>query len=521
MHQFTKKNLYTGVLLACVQTASAGTDVFFNPLTQSAAVAQTANHVNEKNSPWQVPAGVTYKNLTSLHEIEADVQQSSVRVPGLGSVASMTDMSAFDATGHYLFIPHETKYGAGLTRYDIMADKATNIFKGDMGGKEGDWSADFGALDPATWTPKNTLLIAEEWSGQGRLFEVVNPMADVANGEAVILNELTNVPNVSHEGLRLNHSGSAIYFIDEDRSGSIYKYVPSVHGDYSKGQTFVLSVDGFTGDASAKAGKYPNNNPAERSGPATWVAMTDVNGNALTTIDLFANEKLTDGRRAGRAAADELNATPYRRPEDIEVGYLKNGHEVLYFTATEELGVYSVEELGHGKAMVRLAADESTIKNLGYPATTAHVTSPDNLAQDALGNIYIVEDWPNGSGIGGDIWFMRDTNGDGVAESLDHFMSLQVKGAENTGMIFNPANPTQFVINVQHPESTADDVNGMGDATWLIDIKDVVAPPCAVENDDDGEEYGDRRHHGKHHKVKTCSKSDDTNFVRKLVKAAK
>ena len=517
MNNFTKKAIVTAMMLTGAQSASAATDVFFNPLTQSAAVAQVANHVNELNSPWQVPAGVSYKNLTSLHEIEADADQSTVRVPGLGYVASMTDMSAFDDSGRYIFIPHETKFGSGVTRYDSVTDKAINLFKGDMNGASGNWSGDFGALDPATWTPVNTLLVGEEWSGQGRMFEVMNPMADVAAGETVIVNELNSIPNVSHEGLRFNHDGSELYFVDEDRSGSIYKFVPSVKGDYSKGQTFVLSVDGYAGDPSAKPEKYPNNMPEERTGMATWVAMTDVEGIALTTADPFDNET-----RGGRAAADELDGTPFRRPEDVEVGYLKNGHEVLYFTATEELGVYSVEELGDDKAMVRLAADESTAKNLGHAPTTGHVTSPDNLAQDALGNIYVVEDWPNGDNRGGDIWFMRDTDSNGVAESLDHFMSLQVKGAENSGMIFNPANPSQFIINVQHPESTAVD-GGQGDATWLIDLKDVVAPPCHKDKGDDKDDDREKGDHKKgHHKsVKTCSDSDDTNFVKKLTKAGK
>lgn len=510
MHHFNKKIILTSVLLACAHTASAGTDVFFNPLTQSAAVAQIPDHVNELNSPWQVPAGISYKNLTSLHEIEADADQSSVRVPGLGANASMTDMSAFDPTGRFVFLPHETQYGAGVTRYDMKTDKAINLFRGDMNGAHGEWSGDFGALDPATWSPVNTLLVAEEWSGQGRMFEVKNPMADVAAGETVIVEELNSMPNVSIEGLQFNHDGSAIYFVDEDRSGSIYKFVPSVKGDYTKGQAFVMSVDSYTGDPSAQAGSYPDNMPAERSGLATWVAMTDINGIALTTADPFDNET-----RGGRAAADELNATPYRRPEDLEVAYLKNGNEVVYFTATEELAVYSIEELDNGKAMVRLAADESTVKNLGFAATTGIVTSPDNLAQDALGNIYVIEDWPNGDNKGGDIWFMRDTNNDGVAESLDHFMSLQVKGAENTGMIFNPAHPTQFIINIQHPESTLDETSGQGDATWLLDIKDVVAPPCA--KDDRHEHHKDY----KNNRVKTCSKSDDTNFVRKLIRAGK
>jgi len=506
MNNFKLKTLVTGVALAIAQTATAGTDVFFIPLTQSAAVAQVPNHVNELNSPWQVPAGVSYTNLTSLHEIEADASQSTVRVPGLGTSASMTDMSAFDSSGRYIFLPHETQYGAGVTRYDTVTDKAINLFKGDMNGATGNWADDYGALDPATWSPVNTLLVGEEWSGEGRMFEVMNPMADVAAGETVIVNELTNIPNVSIEGLQFNHDGSAIYFDDEDRSGSIYKFVPSKKGDYTKGQTFVLVVDGFTGDVTANAGSYPNHHPEERTGLATWVAMTDKDGVALTTADPFDN-----ATRGGRAAADELGGTPFRRPEDIEVGRLKNGHEAVYFTATEELAVYSVEELGNNKAYVRLAIDEGSTKNLGFAPTTGHLTSPDNLAQDALGNIYVIEDWPNGDNRGGDIWFLRDTDGDGAGESLDHFMSLQVKGAENTGMIFRPNNPTQFIVNIQHPESTGDEINGMGDATWLIDIKDVVAPPCL--KDKDGQRGNDRND------VKTCNEGDNSNFIEKLVKA--
>jgi secreted PhoX family phosphatase len=163
-----------------------------------------------------------------------------------------------------------------------------------------------------------------------------------------------------------------------------------------------------------------------------------------------------------------------------------------------------------------MASEADTPKNLDFPATTAVLNSPDNLAQDALGNIYIIEDAPNRSDVGGDIWFIRDVNGDGVAESLDHFLSLQVDGAESTGMIFNPAKPTQFVVAVQHPDSTnlTNVPDGFGDALWLFDIAGVVAPSCADKDDDD------HHHHGKR-SVKTCSNSNDANFVKKLKKAAK
>ncbi|HEX7060475.1 MAG TPA: hypothetical protein VF200_00805 [Woeseiaceae bacterium] len=81
------------VAAALAHPAAAGTDVFFNPLTQSAAVA-IANHVNELNSPWLAPPGLRQVNLTSLSEAEADVNQSIVRVPGTGNQASMFDMLA-------------------------------------------------------------------------------------------------------------------------------------------------------------------------------------------------------------------------------------------------------------------------------------------------------------------------------------------------------------------------------------------------------------------------------------------
>jgi hypothetical protein len=508
MNRFTLNAIVASMVLAGAQGAVAGTDVYFNPLTQSTAVA-TPNHVNELNSPWQTPAGISQVNLIRLSDVESDPNQSIVRVQGLGSNASMFDMVSFDPTGKYVFIPHETQFGAGLTRYSIEQDSAEVLFSGDM---SGDWSSDFGAFDPSTWSPNNTLLLGEEWSGEGRIFEVINPMAD----SDIQYRELNSIPNVAHEGLRFNLDGSALYFIDEWNSGSLYKFVPSVKGEYTQGQTFVLVVDAYDGIAEENWNSASNKD-ATRTGKATWVPLTDKEGNKLTDTDPFLNGPSIDPSnptaRGGRGAADELNGTPYGRPEDVEVGRLANGNEVLYFNATSELALYSIEEKGDGKAMVRLMASETaTPKNLGYPATTGTLDSPDNLAQDALGNLYIVEDWPNNSNVGGDVWFVRDVDGDGVAESLDHFLSLQVDGAESTGMIFNPANPTQFIIAVQHPDSTdlSKVPDGYGDALWLFDISDVVAPSC-VDKDD--------HRHGKR-SGKNCRNSDDNYFVKQLKKAS-
>lgn len=470
------------------QVPYAGTRVFFNPLTQSTSVASTANHVNELKNPWQVPAGLSQINLLSLSKVEADTNQSILRVPA-GTASSMFDMVSFDPAGKYLFIPHETPFGAGVSRYNMDTKVTEVLFAGDQNGVNGDWSKDYGAFDPSRFTPNGTVIASEEWAGQGRTIEIMNPMDAPSN---IKIRELDSIANVSHEGIGFSKKfNNVIYFADEFNSGSVYKFVMTTPGDYTKGQTFVLKTDGYNGKASDMWNE-PTNSTQVRTGLATWIPLTDKNGAPLTQTSPFKNgepelDPRVDATNAlgGRVAADEVNATPFGRPEDIEIGKHSNGNEIFYIAMTSENAVYSFEVYSNQKVNVRVFASEaSTPKNLGFPATTGVMNSPDNLAIDALGNIYIIEDAPNSSSVGGDIWMARDVNSNGVAESLDHFMSLQVNGSEATGMIFNPVKPTQFVVAVQHPSST-DLVavpKGFGDSIWQFDMQDVVPPLCEKHN---------------------------------------
>jgi hypothetical protein len=473
-------SLITGAALSTLASAAlADTEPYFVPLTESVPVT-LPNSPEELTAPWTMPAGVTQKNLTSLSEIEADASQSVLRAPGAGTSGSMWDMAAYDATGRFVFNPHETPWGAGLSRYDRLKDENVLLWAGDANGMNNDWSNDYGAFDPATFTPNCTVLVAEEWTGEGRLIETLNPFAAPA---AIQKRELQSIANVAHEGLRFGHDEKTLYFVDEWNSGSLYKFVTKKKGDYTRGQTFVLVVTGFAGDPAANYNEGVNVGQP-RTGAATWVPITDANGTPLPGItDPFRNGPTTDPRtdplaRGGRGAADDVNGTPYGRPEDMEIGRLHNGREVMYVTATSEQSLYSVEMLPGNTAMVRLMANASTAKNVGFPATTGTLSNPDNLAQDALGNIFIIEDNPNTSNTGGDIWFVRDVDDDGVAESLDHFLSIRVDGSEATGMVFHPRRPTEFVVNVQHPDST--DLSavpgGFGDALWEFDVKGTGHP---------------------------------------------
>lgn len=466
-------------LLALGQSAFAGgSPVWFTPLTESAPVT-SPNSMEELAQPWETPEGIMQTNIVSLREVEDQVLspgQSIIRVPdedqaAMGrnySTASMIDMMAYDHYGEYLFLPHETIVGAGVSRHDLKTGFTEIIFQGDRQGVNGDWSGDYGAFDPSRYTPNGTLLLGEEWSGLGRVIEILNPMAPA---DEIEYRELHSIANVSHEGINFSEKFlRPIYYIDEDNSGSIYRFMRTDPEDYTKGQTFVLAVDGFEGDASANWNSGVNSGEP-RTGLGRWVPITDYWGN---TLPGFTNPfKVTEGNiRPGRTTADEAGGTPYGRPEDMEVGRLKNNNEVVYFAATSERTIYSIEMLGGDRVKVGILVDANSPKNVGFPATTGYLNSPDNLAQDACGNIYVIEDAPNGSSTGGDIWFVRDQNNDGVAESLDHFMSIRADGCEATGMIFNPMIPTQFVVAVQHPDSTnlTTTPNGLGDSVWSFDL---------------------------------------------------
>ena len=169
--------LAAGALTVSAATAvHAGTQPYFTPLTGSSAVAPP-NHIDELNSPWQAPAGIEQKNLVNLRAVAADVNQSIQRAANAGMQASMFDMLAYDPTGRYVFIPHETPWGAGVSRHDTQTRTTELLFAGNQSANVcsssapvcPQWEFDFGAFDPSRWTPNGTLIAAEEWTGRGRV----------------------------------------------------------------------------------------------------------------------------------------------------------------------------------------------------------------------------------------------------------------------------------------------------------------------------------------------------------------
>lgn len=145
-----------------------------------------------------------------------------------------------------------------------------------------------------------------------------------------------------------------------------------------------------------------------------------------------------------------VGGTNYQRPEDLELQVLANGDEVLYIATTTTDEVYS---LNLATNEMKLFASSATFNSVTGAAVGSAFNNPDNLAIDANGNIYIIEDQPGGSA---DIWFAQDADRDGVAESVSRWASLSTVGAEPTGLYFDKFNANVAYLNVQHPTSGND-----------------------------------------------------------------
>lgn len=391
--------------------------------------------------PGSVPAGSLPADqplqLSSAHFSQMTISANDAGPQnGGGKLGDNWDMITVNETGpdagRFLFAPYETG-SAGVRRLDLSTGQAVSIV---APGTQG-----FVSGDASRWTPWGTYLTAEEsWgtgSTKGRIFEVTNPLAAPGSVNFV---ERSIIPRVSHEGLSFD-SQKNMYFIDELNGGSIYKYVSATPNDgatyFDAGQTFVLKV--------GAGGNF------EATGGATWVPITNAAGGALPGVPtvVINGKTVVDGR----AAADFVGATGFNRPEDLEIKTLPNGQQILFFNATDTHNTYSIGLDSNLTATVKLFASRNSINALTGLAVGSQFANPDNLAIDAEGNIYIVEDQPGGQA---DIWFAFDADGDGVAESIGRWASLSSIGAEPTGLYFDPFNPNVAYVNVQHPDDDVD-----------------------------------------------------------------
>ncbi len=401
---------------------------------------------------------ITFGNPAFFQLSIADRQtQLAAGKPNSGNWDMITLNETGPQKGRFLFTVFETGQ-AGVQRHELSTGIVDTIWQSPASG-------DHVAFDASYWTPWGTLITAEEsWSNAGapgyptrygRLFELKNaltapaifdPVTPVSNDGATFVHQ-NIIPRVSHEGIQFDRKLD-MYFIDELNGGSIYKYVTAGHSivrgaaDYfAAGQTFVLRV----GDGST-----PN-----ATGPFTWVPITTPAGAALPgaiTITDANGVTSVDGRNTTELPA--FKGTDYQRPEDLQIVKIR-GVEYLFVATTTTNEVYKID-LRHN--IISVYANRSTIDLATGAAIGNALASPDNLAVDHDGNLYIIED--RNGGVDNDIWFASDLNKDGdlndAGEGLGRWASNGTPGSEFTGLYFDPNNGRRAWVNIQHPDSDND-----------------------------------------------------------------
>lgn len=471
-------------ILATVIAAACANAYAIDPFTPLSSPAKLAD-VNEATAPFVLPSGWLQEKITDRDTLSLGAGSGYATNPANEFKGTFSDWDMVDvsADGRFIYIPFEVQTGAGVGRYDRTTGTYTTLMAGNNTGSfESDptkWNHlndDFGAFDPAVLTPWGTLLVGEEWSGNGRLFEIHNP-ATAVNNATTQASWLSMIPSVSHEGVKFDSAGN-LYFVDEYNSGSLYRFVPNTAGDLASGRTEVLVVNDFAGDPEANFSFADT-----RTGSASWVAITDGLGNALTAADPFdfttpGSSPVKPGR-GGRAAADEVNGTPYGRPEDLEFAKLGNGNDAILFATTSENIIYTIDLGADGNSPVVI----ETVNALTTPDTLGNNPVGDdfgdgagdpvpggrndnNYGLDDPDNLF-VENGPNGElqifiledDNPGDVWMATDGDRDGVAEKIELFASLGGFGSEPTGWIADPLGG--YLVNIQHPASD-------NDALWRI-----------------------------------------------------
>ncbi len=440
--------LTTGMTTLAVSTKFT----HFTPLTSSAGPLPVDGP--EEATP------ITLSNPKWSQRTLADrrMQNNLVMNSNSGNWDMITSNQTGPNAGRYLFMPFETGT-AGVQRIDTQDPNyntrtVTIVQPGTQG---------FVSGDASRWTPWGGYLTAEEsWgtgSTKGRLFEVTNPITAGQYGGDFVWR--SNVPRVSHEGLVFDKDNN-LYFIDELNGGSIYKYV-SANPDATTGDEFFAAGQTFALRVGAGGQNEGNNGPAI-TGAAMWVAITNATGGPIVGISVVN----ADGTIDGRASADDndVRATGYNRPEDMELQTLADGTQLLYFNTTDSdtdasdaTGNSRTYNLNLSTTVVRLFAAPQVTTNLttGLPALGA-LNNADNLAIDHEGNIYIVED--RGGGVDDDIWIAVDLNKDGdladPGEGIARWGSNGTVGSEFTGLYFDLRNPNRAYVNIQHPQSGVD-----------------------------------------------------------------
>jgi secreted PhoX family phosphatase len=313
----------------------------------------------------------------------------------------------------YLFRTHSLASNAAVSVTDLANANATRILS-----QRADWER----LDGIVFTPSKSLLVGENV----RVAEKKDPGGDAANPEkgglVYEINMTTGVPTVrpalgakAHKGMSFDHLGN-LYSVSATNPGYVYRFVPTVAGNYSAG---VLSA--------LWAG--PN-------GESQW---------------LFLNQTLV--RTDADEAARQAGATAFSDPEDAEVLIITSP------TGAKRSQLFVAETGANRVITVVLRGSDNTAFSSVYVAPGVNApkdfAAPSDIAIDVTYSLWISE--RNGGGAvetsktaGDDIWVAPANPSSAIqALPIGRVASLTDCDAEPAGLHFDLTTSKLF-LDLKH-----------------------------------------------------------------------
>ncbi len=273
------------------------------------------------------------------------------------------------------------------------------------------------AFCSGTVTPRNTIMVCEEVTNSvdfnGDSYEDLGWIVEIDPATRTVINQdgiggadkLWAMGRQTHENVTIAANQTVAYWgADNATNGFLYKFVPTVPGNFSAGNLFVLETTGL--------------------GTGTWKQVSN-------TTKAERNNTISASVTAG--------AYNFNRIEDVELG--PDGK--LYFASTATGRVYRLTDAGTTVSNLEVFVDKTLFDVDGTPV---QFEWPDNLAFDGEGNLWVLQD-------GGDnhIWVVAPTH-TAASPAIKVFANTPT-GSEPTGITFSPDYNYLF-ISLQHPSGS-------------------------------------------------------------------
>ena len=381
--------------------------------------------------------------LPSTHTFQRLIKSGDALSFG-GTLGTNLDFTGYvpiggSSTNGYLSISSEST-PAEVAVLQISFNSGTELWTVNSGGKVNFNSTDIGNVSrfcSGTVTPDNTIIVSEEdvttgnvnsgvdgYTDIGWLIEIDPATRTVINqaGDNPVADKLWAIGRANRENAAIRSDNQVLYTgTDDPTYGYIYKFVPTIPGDFSSGVLYVLQTTG-----SLVTG--------------TWVAV--------------ANSTVAD-RNNCRSLSQVAGGYNFNGVEDVEIG--PDGK--IYFAAKAEGKIYRFTDNGTVGTGTDVTGLEVFAGNSSYPTLTSYDvdgagplgteswgTGNDNLCFDGEGNLWVLQD-----GGRNHIWLIAPTHTQ--ASPQVRLFAKTPAGSEPTGITFSPDYNFLF-LSFQHPSGS-------------------------------------------------------------------